>query len=107
MTINLADPAALAASVQPPTRALIGGRSVESASGRTFATLDPATGRELAQVSECDATDVDRAVAAARSAFGAGPWGRIAPADRKLRLHRFSSPLLGLGRSFWDVFSTC
>jgi gamma-glutamyl-gamma-aminobutyraldehyde dehydrogenase len=69
MTIDLADPAALAASVQPPTRALIGGRSVESASGRTFATLDPATGRELAQVSECDATDVDRAVAAARSAF--------------------------------------
>jgi gamma-glutamyl-gamma-aminobutyraldehyde dehydrogenase len=91
MTTNLADPAALAASVQPPTRALIGGRSVESASGRTFATLDPATGRELAQVSECDATDVDRAVAAARSAFEEGPWGRMAPADRKLLLLRFAS----------------
>ena len=69
MTINLADPAALAASVQPPTRAVIGGRSVDSASGKTFATLNPATGAELAQVTECDAEDVDRAVTAARTAF--------------------------------------
>ena len=62
MTTDLADPAALAASVRPSTRAVIGGRSVDAASGKTFATLDPATGRELAQVAECDAVDVDRAV---------------------------------------------
>ena len=55
MTIDLADPAALAASIDPPTRALIGGRSVEAASGKTFATLNPATGAELAQVAECEA----------------------------------------------------
>ncbi|HCE04542.1 MAG TPA: aldehyde dehydrogenase, partial [Acidobacteria bacterium] len=91
MTTDLADPAALAASVRPPTRAVIGGRSVDAASGKTFATLDPATGRELAQVVECDAVDVDRAVTAARTAFEEGPWGRMVPADRKRLLLRFAS----------------
>ena len=59
MATDLADPAALAASVQPSTRAVIGGRSVEAVSGKTFATLNPATGQELAQVAEGDADDVD------------------------------------------------
>ena len=38
------DPAALAASVTLPTRAVIGGRSVAAAAGGTFATTNPATG---------------------------------------------------------------
>ena len=91
MTIDLADPTALAASIDPPTRAVIGGRSVEAASGKTFATLNPATGRELAQVAEGDVADVDRAVAAARTAFEEGPWGRLAPVDRKMLILRFAS----------------
>ena len=91
MTIALADAAALAESVAPPTRALIGGRSVEAASGRTFTSLTPATGPPFAAVAECDAEAVDRAVAAARTAFEDGPWGRLAPAARKLLLLRFAS----------------
>ena len=91
MALDLANPTALAASINPPTRAVIGGRSVESASGKTFATLNPATGTELAQVSECDAKDVDRAVAAARTAFEDGPWGHLAPSDRKRLILRFAS----------------
>ena len=91
MKIDLTDPVALTASVRPPTRALIGGRSVDAASGRTFATLNPATGAELAEVAECEAEDVDRAVAAARAAFEDGPWGRMAPADRKRLILRFAS----------------
>ena len=91
MTIDLADPTALAASIDPPTRAVIGGRSVEADSGKTFAPLNPANGRELAQVAEGDAADVDRAVAAARTAFEEGPWGRLAPIDRKMLILRFAS----------------
>ena len=41
---------------------LIGGEWVESSSGKTFATIDPATGEEIAQVPYADADDVDRAV---------------------------------------------
>ena len=91
MPIALADAAALAETIAPPTRAVIGGRSVEAASGRTFTSLNPATGQPFAAVAECDAEDVDRAVAAARTAFEDGPWGRLAPADRKLLLLRFAS----------------
>jgi phenylacetaldehyde dehydrogenase len=65
-----------------PRPMLIGGRWLEAASGRTFETLDPATGEVLARVAEGDAEDVDRAVAAARRAFEEGAWRRITPSDR-------------------------
>ena len=84
------DPVALAASVTPPTRMMIGGRSVEALSGSTFATFNPATGVELAQVAQGSAADMDRAVAAARDAFDNGPWGRLSPADRRGLLKRFA-----------------
>ncbi len=48
--------------------------------------LCPATGQPLATVSECDAADVDTAVAAARAAFDAGTWSRVAPSERKAKL---------------------
>ncbi len=52
-----------------PQRMLIGGERVEAASGRTFETLDPATGAAIVEVPAGDAADVGAAVAAARSAF--------------------------------------
>jgi phenylacetaldehyde dehydrogenase len=48
----------------------------------SFATLDPATGAELAQVARADASAVDKAVAAARTALETGPWPAMAPMDR-------------------------
>ena len=59
----------------------IDGRWVDSASGRTFETPNPATGETLATVAEGDAEDIDRAVRAARTAFEDGPWGRMTPSD--------------------------
>jgi acyl-CoA reductase-like NAD-dependent aldehyde dehydrogenase len=52
----------------------INGDEVPSASGRTFASIDPSTGREIAQVAFGEAEDVDRAVAAGRAAFELGAW---------------------------------
>ena len=40
-----------------------------SVSGKTFPTLNPATGEVITQVQEGDKADVDRAVAAATRAF--------------------------------------
>jgi acyl-CoA reductase-like NAD-dependent aldehyde dehydrogenase len=65
-----------------PKRMFIGGEWIESASGKTFGTTNPATGEELAQVAEGDSADIDRAVAAARRAFEQGPWTTMTPADR-------------------------
>src|SRR5690606_29359455 len=50
----------------------IDGKEVASRSGRTFASIDPATGAELAQVAFGEAEDVDAAVDAARRTYESG-----------------------------------
>src|SRR4029453_7127397 len=72
-----------------PKRLLIGGRWVEAESGRTMRTMNPATGEVLAEISENSAVDIDRAVAAARTAFE-GPWRTWKPYDRQRALVRFA-----------------
>jgi aldehyde dehydrogenase (NAD+) len=69
---------------------LIDGRWVESASGKTFETLNPATGEAIAQVAEGDREDVDRAVKAARKAFETGPWRRMDARERGKLLYRLA-----------------
>ncbi|MBW4078581.1 MAG: aldehyde dehydrogenase family protein [Acidobacteria bacterium] len=71
-------------------RLLIDGRLVDATSGRTFESLNPATGELLAHVSEGDATDIDLAVAAARRAFDDGRWSQMKPFDRQTILSRFA-----------------
>jgi aldehyde dehydrogenase (NAD+) len=66
-----------------PKRLLIGGEWQPAASGRTFPSVDPSTGRVIAELAEAGAEDADRAVAAAREAFGSAPWRRMKPADRQ------------------------
>ncbi len=73
----------------PPKKLLIGGQWVESSSGRTFETLNPATGSALCRVAEADKADVDKAVEAARKSL-AGPWGKMSPAGREGVLHRLA-----------------
>ena len=65
-----------------PKRLLIGGQWVEALSGRTFDSVNPSTGKIIAQLAEGGAEDVDRAVAAARTAFE-GPWSKFKPFDRQ------------------------
>jgi gamma-glutamyl-gamma-aminobutyraldehyde dehydrogenase len=71
-------------------QAFINGRFVAARSGATFSTLNPATGQVLCEVAACDAEDVDSAVQAARAAFDAGVWSRLAPAERKATMIRFA-----------------
>ena len=68
----------------------IGGEAVESASGRTFASIDPATGEEIAQVAFGDAEDIDRAVAAGRAVFESGEWAKASPGHRANVLRRLA-----------------
>ncbi len=73
---------------QRPVKMLIGGQWVESASGKTFETYNPATGKVLTHVAEGDAEDINRAVAAARAAFESGPWAKMTPSQRGRLLWR-------------------
>src|SRR5512132_2047647 len=56
---------------------LIGGERVLAAEGRTFATVNPATGEVFRTVAEAGAEDADRAVRAATRAFD--DWGTRTP----------------------------
>ncbi len=72
------------------TGLLINNRWVPSESGKTFATINPATGDEICQVAEADAADVDKAVSAARKAFNRGPWNKMQASDRGRLLNRLA-----------------
>src|SRR6202162_2348702 len=61
---------------------LIGGKWLDSVSGKTFATLNPATGEVICQVAEGDKADIDLAVKAARKAFQEGPWPKMSASER-------------------------
>jgi acyl-CoA reductase-like NAD-dependent aldehyde dehydrogenase len=65
-----------------PHQLMIGGASVPARDGRTFESLDPATGEAIAEVSHAGPEDVDRAVRAAREAFDDGPWRKLPAAGR-------------------------
>jgi aldehyde dehydrogenase (NAD+)/phenylacetaldehyde dehydrogenase len=71
------------AFIAGPHRLLIGEERLEAADGRTFATLDPASGRAIADVALGGPEDVARAVAAARGAFADGPWSSMPAAGRE------------------------
>jgi 4-guanidinobutyraldehyde dehydrogenase / NAD-dependent aldehyde dehydrogenase len=79
-----------ARAVQFRTQAFIDGRYCDAASGATFDSINPATGRLLARVAACEQEDVDRAVASARAVFRKGSWAHLAPAKRKKILLRFA-----------------
>jgi gamma-glutamyl-gamma-aminobutyraldehyde dehydrogenase len=74
---------AVAAGPRFRTQAFIDGGFRDAASGKTFATENPATGEVLAQVASGDTPDIDAAVRAARRSFEDGRWSRLAPAERK------------------------
>ncbi len=67
----------------------IGGQWVEAESGRTFASVNPATGETLAEVAEADAPDIDKAVQAARRAFE-GKWSKVSARDRGRLLYKLA-----------------
>ena len=70
-------------------RMLIDGKWLEAASGKTFDSINPATGELLATVAEGDAEDIDRAVDSSRRAFE-GPWSKVKPFERQAILLRFA-----------------
>ncbi|MEX1184242.1 MAG: aldehyde dehydrogenase family protein [Gemmatimonadota bacterium] len=69
-------------------RLFIDGAWTDAADGARFETLHPATGEVLTNVAEAGAADIDRAVAAARTALATTAWRRMDAADRGALLWR-------------------
>lgn len=71
---------------------LIGGQIVPASSGKSDDAINPATGERLGKVPIGDAPDVDRAVAAANTAFA--DWRQVAPLERGAVLRRIADVLV-------------
>lgn len=79
----------LAQQPPPTVQAIIDGHLTDAASGRRRPVVSPIDGSVLADIPDCDATDIDRAVTAARRAFDDRRWVGLPPRERKRRLLRW------------------
>lgn len=68
----------------------INGEYVESSNGEVFKTYNPATGEVLAEIAKATKEDVDKAVAAARTAFE-GKWSKFTGAKRARLLNKIAN----------------
>jgi gamma-glutamyl-gamma-aminobutyraldehyde dehydrogenase len=91
--LTAAEYAAIAKMMSFPENAFINGSFRPATSGKTFETVNPATGEVLAKVAACDAADVDFAAAKAKEAFDDGRWHLQSPAERKAVLLGFAKLL--------------
>ncbi len=66
----------------------IGGEWCAAVGGETFASMNPATGENWADIPKGDSRDVDIAVRAAHRAFTEGPWPAMTASARGMLLHR-------------------
>ncbi len=72
------------------TQLFIDGQWLPARSGKTFATVNPATEETIADVAEGDAADIDLAVKAARRAFDDSEWSRMDARDRGRLMYRLA-----------------
>ena len=80
----------------------IDGEFVEPASGEVRELAEPATGAPLARAAMAGPEDVDRAVAAARSALE-GPWGKTPPNERSRLLHALADAVQANRRELGEL----
>jgi aminomuconate-semialdehyde/2-hydroxymuconate-6-semialdehyde dehydrogenase len=83
----------------------IDGAYVDAQSGKTFESVNPATGEVIARVAEAGKADVDRAVAAARRAFDEGPWPRMTVAERSAILMKVAAGIKARVRELSELES--
>jgi len=64
-------------------RAFINGKYVNAQQQKTFPCMSAVDGRKLTEIAQCQSTDADIAVKAARNVFELGTWSRLSPVNRK------------------------
>jgi aldehyde dehydrogenase (NAD+) len=87
-----------------PRRLVIGGDQVEAADGRTFATIDPATGEEICEVAFAGPEDVRRAVEAAQAAMD-GALRKVNPAKRSSLMYHLAELIKANGEELAELES--
>jgi betaine-aldehyde dehydrogenase len=75
-------------------RLYIGGDWVAPEGSDTIGVISPVTEEVIARVPDGTEADIDKAVAAARTAFDRGPWPRMAPAERGEILRKAAAQIM-------------
>ena len=81
----------------------IDGEYVDSASGETFTTTDPATEQAIGEVAKADREDAKRAIQAARTAFDDGPWKDMSGEERAGYLDKMAELLTANAERFAEA----
>ena len=85
------------------TQLYVDGAWIDSASADRIDVVNPATEEVIAQVAAGNATDVDRAVAAAKAAFPS--WSELAPKERADFLQAAAAALAARGEEIGELIS--
>ncbi|MCW3104861.1 MAG: betaine-aldehyde dehydrogenase [Bacteroidetes bacterium] len=85
-------------SIKKQYELFINGEFVKPNSKKYFATYNPATEEKIADIAEADDKDVDKAVKAARAAFG--KWSRLSGAERGKYIYRIARLMQERAREF-------
>ena len=72
-------------------RLVLGGERVPAVDGKTFAVIEPGSGKPFAEVTEAGTQDVEKAVQTAHKAFEEGRWPRLSATERGRILLRAST----------------
>ncbi len=86
-------------------RLFVGGRFIDSVTGKTISVVDPTSGLEVGRVPAGDAADIDVAVRAARLAFDEGPWPKMRPSERERIMLRLADLLETHATEFAEIES--
>jgi aldehyde dehydrogenase (NAD+) len=76
----------------------IGGNFIKPESGKYFNTINPSSEKILATIAEANEVDVDKAVKAARKAFG--PWSKLPAKERGKYIYRIARLIQEKAREF-------
>ncbi len=71
----------------------VDGTWVDAEDGKTFDSLNPATGQAWASIPAASEADVDKAVKAAHRAFTEGPWSTMLPTERGVLLRALAEAM--------------
>jgi gamma-glutamyl-gamma-aminobutyraldehyde dehydrogenase len=80
----------VSSDIKFPFGNFINGEFVAAASGKTVATINPATKEKITDISSSSEDDVNRAVQCAKDALKKGVWSDLHPSKRKEILVRFA-----------------
>ncbi|MCW3837544.1 aldehyde dehydrogenase family protein [Sphingomonas canadensis] len=76
---------------------------VSSSHDKTVPVMDPSSGREVTRIVDASDADVDRAVAAARTAFDDGRWSNLPPLAREGMMHRLADLIAAHAEEFAEL----